>query len=293
MESEKKEKKYGVIKFSLLLLLYIFYCVVYFTFKNDLGGRGLVKDFFWIVPFVIYFMNAKRIKNNYVIKFIISSFLFCYLYYFMYISVSESHISSAFLAVIFSYIIIIFMHIPLFIYTIYCFSKVCGRIPGSILGICIVICIFYPAYSFKKQFDHLCNTSKNEAFDKIKKEDYVNLYGLNNPELKKYVKEKLGIEFSGYSITGIKLKNNSGYTSYPKIEILKDGRLRIAETSIFKNYKFFKGILAHGENNLICKEAKNFLTDALRSKIEYTQKNYTCSLIVPFIRYRLSCRWGE
>lgn len=218
----------------------------------------------------------------------------------MYISISESHISSAFLTIIFSYIVIIFMHIPLFIYIIYCFSKVCGHFSkvfgffsGVLLGTCIIICIFYPAYSFKKQFDHLCNTSKNEVFNKIKKEDYVNLHGLQDPELKKYVTEKLKIKFNGYSISGIKSKKTLEYTSYPKIEILKDGRLRIAETSIFNNYKFFKGFWTHSENNLICKEANNFLTDTLRSKIEHTQKNYTCSLIFPFIRYRLACRWGE
>lgn len=270
----------------------LFYVSCYFLYEPSkyAFGKYLTFSFLFIFP-LFFFLFFK--KSDFFVKFIISFLLFLYYYFFIYKFVLVVDGPIRFLGLIFSYIVIIFIHIPLLIYVLYCFSKVCGRVLGGMLGVCIIICIFYPAYSFKKQFDHLCNTTKNEAFDKIKKEDYVNLYGLNDSELKKYVKEKLGIEFAGYSITGIKLKNNSGYTSYPKIEILKDGRLRIAETSIFKNYKFFKGIWAHGENNLICKEANNFLTDTLRSKIEYTQKNYTCSLIVPFIRYRLSCRWGE
>ena len=276
MESEKKEKKYGVIKFSLLLLLYIFYCVVYFTFKNDLGGRGLVKDFFWIVPFVIYFMNAKRIKNNYFIKFIISSFLFCYLYYFMYISVSESHISSAFLAVIFSYIIIIFMHIPLFIYALYCFSKVCGRVSkifglfsGVLLGICVLVLLFYPNYITNKQIDQLCKKSNNNNFPKIPSESCKKIKCIYNME---YLKNEIILKSDN-------LKNIKSFSDF---WILDDGQIIIYKLRKIKCY-FAK-----------CFAQEYYLLDKENKKIERKSIFLFFDLFFPYTNYRHGmCEWVE
>lgn len=268
MESEKKEKKYGLIKFSLLLLLYIFYCVVYFTFKNDLGGRGLVKDFFWIVPFIIYFMNTKIIKNNYFIKFIISSFLFCYLYYFMYISVSESHISSAFLAVIFSYIVIIFIHIPLFIYILYCFSKICGRFSktfgffsGVLLGTCIIVLLFYPNYVTNKQIDQLCEGGKNNNFPDV---SFNACYNKCNYD-KEFLKKKISLENED-------LKNR--IKNFSSIWALENGQI------VFVIHEKFPHSFANGY------AAKYYLLDKENKKIEQTKTRFYFNLFLPYTNYR-------
>lgn len=252
------------MKYFIFILFYVSCYFLYEPFKYAFG-KYLTFSFLFIFP-LFFFLLFK--KSDFFVKFIISFLLFLYYYFFIYKFVLVVDGPIRFLGLIFSYIVIIFIHIPLLIYVLYCFSKVCGRVSkafgffsGALLGTCVVVLLLYPNYVTNKQIDQLCEEGKNDNFPKLP------------PASCTKIKCKYNIDSLKNEII-VKNDDLKNINSFSDFWILDNGQI-IIYTSKDIQCSFAE-----------CFTQEYYLLDKENKKIEQTKKRILFQLYLPYTNHR-------